>query len=181
MYLSEEEAVHYVFSVFHGMDRKKEPISLASHSIMVGIMLKNSGCEESTVIAGFLHDVLEDSMVSYEDLALKFGTEIADLVLQVTEDQTISNWKERKENVIRQLETASKEVLMIELADKLHNLLSDYSLFLQYGKESLNTEAGSYDELKWYYETLKTLFHNHLKTTDLLIRYDSITTLYFGE
>ena len=49
MYKLEEEIIHFVFLAFNGMKRKKENIDLSFHSIMVGIMLKNIGCDEKTV------------------------------------------------------------------------------------------------------------------------------------
>ncbi len=77
------------------------------------------------------------------------------------------------------IEKESRDVLFIELADKLQNLISDYDLYLEKGKESLNTESDGYEDLKWYYLSLKRLFNSHLENNDLLARYNKITTIYF--
>lgn len=179
MYNLEERVIHFVFQAFHEINRKKENISLAFHSIMVGTMLKNIGCEESLILAGYLHDIIEDTSYDYDYLQQQFGKTVADLVLRVTENQTISDWRGRKEDVIIRLEKESRDVLLIELADKLQNLISDYDLYLEKGKESLNTEADGYEDLKWYYLSLKRLFNSHLENNDLLARYNEITTIYF--
>lgn len=179
MYCLEEEAIHFVFQSFHGVNRVKENISVASHSIMVGVMLKNIGCSEQIVIAGYLHDILEDTSYDYAFLKVKFGEDIANLVLKVTENKTVLNWKERKQQFLTQLEQENSDVLLIELADKLQNLISDYSLYLKEGIEILNTEADGYDDIKWYYLSFKTLFNQKLEENDLLKRYNEITELYF--
>ena len=66
-----------------------------------------------------------------------------------------------------------------ELADKLQNLISDYDLYLKFGKDSLNTEANNYDELKWFYKTLQKLFNERINKNILLDRYNDIVEEYF--
>ena len=68
MYELEEDIIHFVFMAFNNLKRAKEDISLAFHSIMVGNMLKNLGCDEEIVYIGYLHDIIEDTKYTYEDL-----------------------------------------------------------------------------------------------------------------
>ena len=181
MYKLEEEIIHFVFLAFNGMKRKKENIDLSFHSIMVGIMLKNIGCDEKTVYIGYLHDILEDTNYTYEDLLNKYGKETADSVLTLSEDTSIKDYKERKKEFLNRLQYVSDNVILVEIADKLQNLVSDYEKYKEYGKNYLITEAGNYDELKWYYIELKKLFNKRIKNNELLERYNKITYEYFGE
>ena len=68
---------------------------------------------------------------------------------------------------------------MVEIADKLQNLISDYEQYKIRGKEFLVTEANNYDELKWYYLELKELFNKRINNNHLLERYNQIVYEYF--
>lgn len=181
MYKLEEEIIHFVFLAFNGMKRKKENIDLSFHSIMVGIMLKNIGCDEKTVYIGYLHDILEDTNYTYEDILNKYGKEIADSILILSEDTSIKDYKERKKEFLNRLQYASDNIILVEIADKLQNLISDYEKYKEYGKNYLVTEANNFDELKWYYIELKKIFNKRIKNNELLDRYNKITYEYFDE
>ena len=103
MYTQEEKAIKFVIKAFEGQKRIKEDISLSAHSITVGFMLKNIGCDQITVTSGFLHDIIEDTNYDYTYIKENFGEEVANNVIQVSEDMNIPNWKERKEKFILNL------------------------------------------------------------------------------
>ena len=144
MYTSEEKILHFIFIAFQGMQRKKENIDLVFHSVMVGNMLKNINSSEVIVNTGYLHDIIEDTSYTYEDIANKFGKQLANNVSKLSEDKTITNYKERKQEFINRLKNYDSDLLLVELADKLQNLVSDYELFSKQGKESLPTEGKNY-------------------------------------
>ena len=179
MYELEEDIIHFVFLAFEGLKRKKEDISLAFHSIMVGAMLKNIGCDEETIYIGYLHDIIEDTKYTYEDLLNRYGKKIADGVLQLSEDKNIEDYVERKKEFLKRLEQANDNIIIVEIADKLQNLISDYDQYLEKGKEFLVIEANNYDELKWYYLELKKFFNNRISNNRLLDRYNKIVHEYF--
>ena len=179
MYNKEEDIIHYVFLAFDGMRRKKEEIDLSFHSIMVGVMLKNAGCDDKTVYVGYLHDVIEDTNCTYEDIEKRYGKDIADSVLKLSEDKSIKEYVDRKKDFIKKLEQYDENLILVEIADKLQNLMSDYNEYLIKGKDFLATEAKNYDELKWYYLELKRVFNSKVKNNELLDRYNKITNEYF--
>lgn len=180
MYNREEEIIHFAFEAFNGLKRKKENIDLSFHSIMVGNMLKNIGCDETTVFIGYLHDIIEDTKFTYNDLLEKYGKEIADGVLQLSENQNINDYIERKIKFIENLKNVNDNILIVEIADKLQNLISDYDLYLTDGKESLITECNNFEELKWYYLELQKLFNERINTNQLLDRYNEMIKIYFN-
>ena len=181
MYTSEEEILHFIFIAFQGMKRKKENIDLVFHSVMVGNMLKNINSSEVIVNTGYLHDIIEDTSYTYEDIANKFGKQLAENVSKLSEDKTITDYKDRKQEFINRLKNYDSDLLLVELADKLQNLISDYNLFLSNGKNSLPTEAKSYEEIKWFYTELKNLFNKKLEPNLLLERYNKIYQTYFND
>lgn len=180
MYTKEEEVIHFIFLAFKGLKRKKEDIDLAFHSIMVGNMLKTISCDETTILVGYLHDIIEDTDYTYDILLKKYGKEIADRVNFLSEDKTIEDYTKRKSKFISKLKTADKSILLVEIADKLQNLISDYDLYLKNGKKSLITEADNYNNLKWYYTELQKLFNERINDNPLLDRYNNIMQIYFN-
>lgn len=179
MYSNLEKAIKLVVKAFENKKRIKEDIDLSFHSITVGFMLKDIGCDETTVISGLLHDIIEDTDFDYNYLKENFSKEIADNVLLVSEDKTIVNWKNRKSVFINNLYNQNEDIVLIELADKLHNLLSDYELWKTNGNIALATLKTSYEDNKWYYLEMQNLFNSKLHNNKLLDRYNEICDLYF--
>ena len=179
MYELEEEVIRFVFIAFDGLRRKKEDIAMAYHSIMVGSMLKNVHCGEKTVCIGYLHDIIEDTKYTYDDLLERFGMDIADGVLSLSENENITDYVERKKDFLKKLELMDDDLILVEIADKLHNLVSDYEEYKIKGKDFLITEANNFEELKWYYLELKRIFNMRVKENKLLDRYNKIVYEYF--
>jgi len=98
-----------------------------SHPLEVAGLLVEFKMDVTTVIAGLLHDVLEDTRATKDDLAREFGPEIADLVDGVTKigKLAFSSREERQAGNFRKMVVAMAHdlrVLMIKLADRLHNM-----------------------------------------------------------
>ncbi|HEO70712.1 MAG TPA: bifunctional (p)ppGpp synthetase/guanosine-3',5'-bis(diphosphate) 3'-pyrophosphohydrolase, partial [Candidatus Hydrogenedentes bacterium] len=101
------------------------------HSIAVARILANLGLDTTTIAAGLLHDVLEDTSVTREDLEAAFGEEIARLVDGVTKIGTIKmsssvpSQEEKQAQNLRKMFVATANdvrVILIKLADRLHNM-----------------------------------------------------------
>ena len=78
--------------------------------------------DEEIIAAALLHDVMEDAGVTREELEDKFGSRVADLVVDESEDKSRS-WQERKTRTVRHLCTASRDIKILALGDKLSNCL----------------------------------------------------------
>lgn len=181
MYTELEEAIHFVFLAFNNKKRLKEDINLAFHSVSVATMLLEEKCDYNTILAGLLHDIIEDTDYTYEDLKIKFGIKIADAVLMVSEKIEIIDYKMRKEEFINRISKAPDNIILIEIADKLQNLLSDYELYQKDGKKALATLNITYDMNKWYYLELLKLFEERITNSKLLDRYREIVNIYFKD
>src|SRR4029453_14655516 len=98
-----------------------------SHPLEVAGLLVDFKMDVTTVTAGLLHDVLEDTSATKDDLQREFGAEIADLVDGVTKigKLAFSSREERQAENFRKMVVAMAHdlrVLMIKLADRLHNM-----------------------------------------------------------
>ncbi|GMQ85463.1 MAG: RelA/SpoT family protein [Acidimicrobiia bacterium] len=98
-----------------------------SHPIAVAQILADYGLDPQTIAAALMHDVVEDTSVTLEDLETDFGSEIAMLIDGVTKLDRIktSTWEERQAGTIRKMAVAMAKdirVLLIKLADRTHNM-----------------------------------------------------------
>jgi GTP pyrophosphokinase len=118
----------YRFSeVSHQGQQRASGEPYLSHPLEVANLLVDFKMDVTTVTAGLLHDVLEDTAATKEDLTREFGGEIADLVDGVTKlgKLAFSSREERQaENFRKMLVAMARDlrVLMIKLADRLHNM-----------------------------------------------------------
>jgi len=119
-------AFQYAYDGHNGQNRKSgEPY--ITHPLHVALYLCELNFDKETIAAALLHDLIEDTEISYEDLKKEFGEEVADIVDGVTKLDKIkySSNEEAKADAIRKMVIAmSKDirVLILKLADRLHNI-----------------------------------------------------------
>ena len=87
------------------------------HPIAVGELLTDDRHSPTVVVAGLLHDVLEDTDVTPAELRTRFGPDIARLVEALTQDTAIVNYGERKAALRRQILDADPEAAIVSLAE----------------------------------------------------------------
>jgi (p)ppGpp synthase/HD superfamily hydrolase len=131
--------------------RKGTDIPYIAHPYAVGLMLARSGCSDDVVAAGILHDTIEDTELTEEDLRRDFGEEVASIVAGCSEPDRSHSWEERKEHTLAYMPTAPWEVRAVSCADKLHNLLS-----IEHGYQTLSEEVWTRfkkgrSQQEWYY------------------------------
>jgi GTP pyrophosphokinase len=120
------EAFQFAFEG-HKHQKRKSGESYITHPLQVAHYLSKLNLDIETIIAAFLHDLVEDTDITYVDIKKKFGKEVADIVDGVTKlDKINYNSKEEaKADAIRKMVIAmSKDirVLILKLADRLHNI-----------------------------------------------------------
>ena len=119
-----EQALRTAFRLHEGQKRKSDPdIPYATHLVHVAFLLSVHGFEEDTLIAALLHDAIEDTAYTAEELAADFGDEICRIVMEVTENKSL-RWEARKAAYIETIRGASDAGKAICCADKIHNLSS---------------------------------------------------------
>ena len=118
----------YVFSMkAHGNQKRSSGQPYLAHPLEVAAILADLQLDEATIATGLLHDTIEDTLASYDEIRSLFGDEIANLVEGVTKLSRISfNSKsvEQAEN-FRKLVLAMADdirVLLVKLADRIHNM-----------------------------------------------------------
>ncbi|AST91828.1 MULTISPECIES: HD domain-containing protein [Sutcliffiella] len=147
-------AIEFASIAHRNQFRKGTNIPYISHPFAVGMMLQKENCEEEVVIAGILHDIVEDTEITLKELSLIFGEKVSTLVDKCTEKNKKLSWEERKSDAIQKVKTADKETCFIICADKLHNLLSIQEDLKKNGAEVWSRFNRGREKQKWYYESV---------------------------
>lgn len=115
-----DRALSFIEDVYRS--RLRRGGKTVEHPIAVGRLLREDGQPEQLVLAGLLHDVLEDTAVVPEELRERFGPEVARLVQALTQDESLDTLAERKAALRRQILDAGPDAATIALADKAAKL-----------------------------------------------------------
>lgn len=89
------------------------------HSIRVGMSLYQHGCSMEIVVAGLLHDLLEETEISIDYVTERFGTEVSAIVQSCTKDRSITDSQERIEELIGRCIQKGEKALLVKTADIL--------------------------------------------------------------
>lgn len=121
------EKAYNLASEAHGDQRRVSGVPYILHPTSVACILVDLGMDTESVTAALLHDVVEDTDVTLDDIIKEFGKEIAHLIDGVTKLKKIPNVnrEERQAENIRKMFIAMSDdirVIIIKLADRLHNL-----------------------------------------------------------
>jgi guanosine-3',5'-bis(diphosphate) 3'-pyrophosphohydrolase len=122
-----EKAMRWSALCHLGQTRKGSDIPYFEHAAAVALILDRAGFDEDVVIAGLLHDVVEDTAATLEDVSARFGPDVREIVRGCSEIKLDAEgrkrpWIDRKRDHLAALVGASATVWAIILADKLHNL-----------------------------------------------------------
>ncbi len=124
----------YVYAALaHRGQLRESGLPYLSHPLAVTRILTELKMDVSSLCGGLLHDVIEDSMVDEDALSTQFGSVITQLVVGLTKTAAVhfqSKKKTKLENYRKMLIAMSKDmrILMIKLADRLHNMRTLFSL-----------------------------------------------------
>ncbi len=118
----------YVFSVQkHGSQKRASGDPYFSHPIEVAGILTDFNLDDQTIVTALLHDTIEDTLVTYDEIESAFGPDVARMVDGVTKLSKIEAMSENEraaENLRKFLLAMSDDirVLLVKLADRLHNM-----------------------------------------------------------
>ncbi|QST02851.1 bifunctional (p)ppGpp synthetase/guanosine-3',5'-bis(diphosphate) 3'-pyrophosphohydrolase (plasmid) [Pontibacillus sp. ALD_SL1] len=116
-----EEARRFAEKAHRGQVRKVNGEPMFTHPAEVATILQEAGFSEDVVIAGYLHDTVEDTEVTFDEIRTRFGERVVQLVKANTEDKTLS-WEERKSETMKKIKGAPMDEKALIVADKLSNL-----------------------------------------------------------
>jgi (p)ppGpp synthase/HD superfamily hydrolase len=118
-----ERALRAAIEAHDGQVRKgRTPAPYIVHPLHVALMLARWSQDESVILAGLMHDVVEDCEAwTLERLSDDFGAHVAGIVEELTEDKSRS-WEERKQSGIAKVPHLSPQAATVKACDVIHNL-----------------------------------------------------------
>jgi (p)ppGpp synthase/HD superfamily hydrolase len=153
------EALEFAVAAHQGQVRKGSVVPYAVHPVAAARTLMQIGCPEHVVVAAFLHDVIEDTRITGDEIRKRFGGRVAELVVGATEAQRWASWETRKKHTLDRLRsTGDEELLLVSIADKLDNISSLRVDLDMEGEAVWERFKRGRDEQRWYYRSLEEIF-----------------------
>jgi (p)ppGpp synthase/HD superfamily hydrolase len=151
-------AIEFAATAHQSQYRKGTNTPYISHPFGVAMILSSYLCSEKVIIAALLHDLLEDTDVTEQQLIEKFGHEVTSIVKACSEPDKSLSWEERKIHTIENIPTDPLEVRLVACADKLHNLRSMKRDYKAFGPTFWSRFKRGEKEQAWYYKSLADAF-----------------------
>ncbi len=125
--LGRVRAAFEVADLAHSGQKRKAGTPYVTHCVAAAKICAEMGLDEDSIISALLHDCLEDTSLTHEDIARQFGSEVAGIVegvTKLTRVQFTSREDEQMENLRKMLLAMAKDirVILIKIADRLHNM-----------------------------------------------------------
>ncbi len=149
------KAKEFAITAHQGQVRKSEPNKpMIIHPINVAYILEEYNFDENVVAAGYLHDVVEDTKYTNNDIKKIFGSDIASLVYGASEPDKTLSWEERKKHTIEESAKLDLRHKAVVVADKINNL-EDLDRIMNTNKNfTFDNFNRGYEKQKWYYTNL---------------------------
>ncbi len=176
-----EKAVEFAAQRHSGQVRKGTSLPYIVHPIEVMNILYRMGADENVLIAGVLHDTIEDTGTNKEEILELFGEDVAELVAGHSEDKS-KTWKQRKTDAIKHLAESSKRFKMLVLADKLSNIRAIAADYEAIGDKLWERFNAPREMQAWYYSMLDdalTDLSEFSDTADAYWEYNSLFKAVF--
>jgi (p)ppGpp synthase/HD superfamily hydrolase len=171
-----QKALNLAAAKHNGQMRKSSKLPYIVHPFSVAIILSEFTDDENVIVAGLLHDLLEDvESYSYQDLKNDFGQKIADIILGISEENDFDNgeseketWKKRKLGYLKNLEKQNQESLLICAADKIHNLKSMSRIYQEQKRGMWRDFNAPLEKQIWYYQAVIEILEIKLRNRQIL-------------
>jgi len=156
----------------HRDQRRKdaEASPYINHPIALANVLANEAGidDERVLIAAILHDTVEDTETTVQELVKRFGQEVADIVLEVTDDKSLAK-DERKRLQVTHARSSSRRAKLVKLADKICNVRDiagcpPASWSLERRREYISWAASVVDQFRGVHPELERLFDDACKS-----------------
>ena len=127
MDLGRIRAAYDMARLAHSGQLRKDGSPYVTHCVAAADITVDMGLDEDSIVSALLHDVIEDTNLTHDDIARQFGEAVADIVegvTKLTRVQYTSKEDEQMENLRKMLMAMAKDirVILIKIADRLHNM-----------------------------------------------------------
>ena len=148
-----DTAITFAVQRHAGQTRKGSDIPYITHPLETLTIMNAMRADTNLLIAGVLHDLIEDTNTTKDELLKLFNEDVVELVMSHTEDKSKS-WDERKISAIRELQEGSKRLKMLVMADKISNLKNIYLDYISLGDKLWKRFNAPKTRQAWYYSKI---------------------------
>lgn len=170
-------AIEFATKKHSGQFRKATAIPYILHPLEVLQILYSMRADINLLIAGVLHDTVEDTETTLDEIKELFGDDVAELVASNSEDKSKS-WDERKQHTIDELASAPKRVKMLIMADKLSNMRSIAYDYRNVGDDLWKRFNAPKEKQAWYYDGILDALYDIQDTPGCEKAYWELTSLF---
>ena len=166
-----QRAVMFAAEKHKAQLRKGTNIPYIVHPLGVMEKLIRAGASNNAIVAGILHDTLEDTATTYDELVQNFGARVADIVAAASESDKSLSWEERKNvalDALRKCDDA--DILAVVFADKTHNLQSIHRDWNEDKDDIWTRFKRGCDKQMWYYGEICEIAKKKYESVDLPLR-----------
>tara|TARA_B100000745_G_scaffold76832_2_gene46511 strand:- start:1496 stop:2074 length:579 start_codon:yes stop_codon:yes gene_type:complete len=165
MYTEKVEKALRAASTLHRDQVRKGPGNppYVTHLFAAALIVSQYTSDEDVVVSTILHDTIEDTDYTLEELEEDFGSRIREIVQAVTEPKEIKDWSKRKDRYLKSLKSGPNEALLVAAADKIHNMLSIVRDFTGHEDKFVREFGGSLDERLGQYQNFGNLINSRVK------------------
>lgn len=165
------KAIIYAVEKHAGQLRKGTQIPYIVHPMEVLALLNEMRADMTVIIAGVLHDTVEDTSATIDDIIREFGEDVAELVGNHTEDKS-KTWFQRKSQGLRELAEGSFDLKCLVLADKLSNVRNMYRDYMIEGDEYWDRFNAPFEKQAWYYNSAVKAMEELKDNENTAVRYN---------
>ena len=182
-----DKAIIAAVNAHSGQTRKLSKIPYILHPLEVANIIATITTDENVIAAGILHDTVEDTDMTPEEVREQFGPRVAAIVASDSEDKLSTRppeetWMQRKEESLLMLShTKDRDVKIMWLGDKLSNIRSMYYSYVNIGDELFNNFHQKDKKMhEWYYRTILD-YLSELSDYPAWQEYKDLVNKIFGE
>lgn len=179
-----DRAITFAVKAHQGMERKGKGFPYIVHPMEAVCIVATMTNDQELLAAAALHDVIEDTDTTADDLKKEFGERVAMLVEAESDDKTggskADTWHQRKQNTLDRLRNADLDIKIVALGDKLSNMRAIAHDYAVLGDELWNRfTVKDPAEHAWRYHALAEAL-NDLSDTDAYKEFHTLVNKTFG-
>lgn len=179
-----DRAIIFAVKAHQGMERKGKGFPYVVHPMEAVCIVATMTNDQELLAAAALHDVIEDTDTTADDLKKEFGERVAMLVEAESDDKTggskAETWHQRKQDTLDRLRNADLDIKIVALGDKLSNMRAIAHDYAVLGDELWNRfTVKDPAEHAWRYHALAEAL-NDLSDTDAYKEFHTLVNKTFG-
>ena len=179
-----DRAITFAVKAHQGMERKGKGFPYIVHPMEAVCIVATMTNDQELLAAAALHDVIEDTDTTADDLKKEFGERVAMLVEAESDDKTggskAETWHQRKQDSLDRLRNADLDIKIVALGDKLSNMRAIAHDYAVLGDELWNRfTVKDPAEHAWRYHALAEAL-NDLSDTDAYKEFHTLVNKTFG-